>query len=116
MKSLKKTVVALAASTIGTVMIAGSVSAATETKVIADSLNSKQSSQHVNFADLKTSSDAGMAALVRRIERAAESVCGSSEYHKAGSVSQAKRNEQCQEDAIAAALSRLADNKVASVY
>ncbi len=116
MKSLKKTVVALAAGTIGTLMISGSVNAASETKVFADSINGQQPNQHVNFADLNISSDEGMAVLMRRIERAAESVCGSSEYHKAGSVSQAKRNEQCQEDTIAQALSRLADNKVASVY
>ncbi|MEL7043900.1 MAG: UrcA family protein [Pseudomonadota bacterium] len=114
MKTLNKTVVALATGTISTLMIAGGANATSETKVLAAQISSDENIEYVSYADLNIGSEAGMATLLGRIERAANEVCGSTNYRLAGGLNQASLNAQCKEEAIAAALSQLPDNTVAS--
>lgn len=115
MKSFNRTGLALVPGAIAAMLLAGSVNAAPDMNAETGTVSNTQADQYVSYADLKTSSDEGMEALMRRIERAAESVCGSSQYHRAGSARQARENAQCQQDAIAAALSQLPMDKVASI-
>ena len=49
----------------------------------------------VSYADLNLASDAGMATLQRRIDRAAEQVCGPQSTRAAGSLSRAKKGQDC---------------------
>ena len=115
MKTVNKTVVALATGAISALMIAGGANATSETKVLAPPLSSDVEIRYVSYADLDIRSDAGMAILLGRIERAASEVCGSTNFRLAGGVSQASLNAQCKEEAIAAALSQLPVDRVASV-
>lgn len=114
MKTLNKTVVAWAAGTVGAVMVAGSVSATPETTVTAYDLSAREESRHVSYADLNLNTEAGMATLQSRIERAAREVCGRKIYRRTDGLAQSRRNAQCQEEAIAAALSQIRSNEVAA--
>lgn len=116
MKTLNKTLVALATGTISALIVSGSANATSETKVLAAQISSDEVIEYVSYADLNLASDAGMATLLSRIERAADEVCGSTNYRLAGGLNQASQNAQCKEEAIAAALSQLPENTVASRY
>jgi UrcA family protein len=115
MKSRNKTAFALIAGTVCTLTIAGSAHATSETLVVAPQVSSDEEIRYVDYSDLNIRSDAGMAMLMGRIERAAREVCGSEDYRRAGSSGRASRNAQCQEGAIADALSQLPAYDVASI-
>jgi len=114
MKTFSKSVVACATGTIGILVLAGSANATPETTVWAAQVSSGVQSRHVSYADLNLESDAGMATLQRRIERAASEVCGSTDIRLAGSLGQVRENAQCREDAVAAALSQVPSSRIAS--
>ena len=49
----------------------------------------------VSYADLNLASDAGIATLQRRIDRAAAKVCDAETYRITGSLIQAKQSQEC---------------------
>ncbi len=107
MKRVDSKVAALIAGTIGALLIAGGAYATSETRVVAPKLTGEETIKYVSYADLNIASDTGMAVLMSRIETAADEVCGSSHYRRAGSFSRARLNAQCQKEAIEEALSQL---------
>jgi UrcA family protein len=68
----------------------------------------------VQIADINLATPAGQEVLDRRLNAAAEKVCGSSRLHKAGSVKQATRNGECQEAARSRAMARIHSAAVAA--
>ncbi|MCB1697410.1 MAG: UrcA family protein [Pseudomonadales bacterium] len=64
-------------------------------------------------ADLGT--EDSRAILQNRIRRAAERVCGPTNYRKAGSLAMASRNRKCVNDALEAAAIQLGESRVAAL-
>ncbi len=69
----------------------------------------------VSFNPLELATLEGFAAIERRIERAAEQVCGSLNIREVGSLSRLARNKECYDSAIAQAMGQLDIRRVASV-
>ena len=68
----------------------------------------------VGYGDLNLASNAGQLALQRRINRAAQQVCGSAYMREAGSLRQASDNRNCQERAISEVMDQLSKHQIAS--
>ena len=66
----------------------------------------------VSYADLELRTAGGMDVLKRRVERAAERVCGSQAVREAG-LAQAARNRRCADDAAARALAQILETRLA---
>lgn len=64
-------------------------------------------------ADLGT--EDSRAILQNRIRRAAERVCGPTNYRKAGSLAMASHNRKCVNDALEAAAIQLGESRVAAL-
>ena len=59
---------------------------------------------HITYNAADLTSQYGRERLERLIRRAAEQVCGSSQYRVAGSLAQAAENRKCYRDAVEEAL------------
>ena len=114
MKTLKKAVLALTGSTVAALLIASGAQATPVTPVYAAPDNGERVSITVPYADLNLNSAAGQAALEGRIAQAARSVCGPTEYGRAGSVRDASRNMRCRKEAVSKAMSQINAHRVAS--
>ena len=57
----------------------------------------------------------GRARVERRIENAAEAVCGPTDFREAGSLSIASKNRSCVEQAIESATSQVGADQVAAI-
>lgn len=84
-----------------TEVVAGSVTAPTEVAV--------------NLSDLNLNSVDGQTTLHYRLARAAEQVCGPGDIRRAGSVSLAARNDECAEESLSRALSKVTASSLVSV-
>ena len=71
--------------------------------------------QSVSFYRSELATAEGLANVERRIERAAEQVCGSLDFREVGSLSRVAQNRECYDGAIAQAMSTVADNNVARI-
>ncbi|MFK8043351.1 UrcA family protein [Congregibacter sp.] len=112
MKSFKKVGIAAVVSGLFAVS-ALQANAESTTEVIADSVGAS-AQVSVSYSDLDLDSVAGQKALHYRLATAAEKVCGHSDIRRAGGVSQAARNEDCFEQSLSRALSRVTASAVAS--
>ncbi|TDG15780.1 UrcA family protein [Seongchinamella unica] len=57
----------------------------------------------------------GRARVERRIENAAEAVCGPTDYREVGSLMRVSKNKSCVEQAIESAMSKLGADHVATI-
>ncbi|KAA1190558.1 UrcA family protein [Pseudohalioglobus sediminis] len=57
----------------------------------------------------------GRRAVVKRVERAAEQVCGDLDYRKLGSLRRAADNRECYDRAVAQAMGQIESAQVASI-
>lgn len=89
-------------------------SAGSTTEVIADSVTAPRSVA-VSLSDLNLNSVEGQKALHYRLARAAEQVCGPGDIRRAGSVSLAARNDECAEESLSRALSKVTASALVSV-
>ncbi|MFT4768534.1 MAG: UrcA family protein [Glaciecola sp.] len=112
MKALRKVTIATAVSGMLAV-VALQASAESTTKVVADYI-ATPTQVAVNFSDLDLTSAAGQEALQYRLASAAEQACGHSDFRRAGSVSRAARNDECYEQSLSRALSKVTASSVAS--
>lgn len=87
--------------------------AGSETQVTAREVTDKIEVA-VNYADLNVNSPQGQAVLLRRIENAARSVCGSTDPRVAGGLRAALRNEACFEETLSSAMSQIPGNRMAA--
>lgn len=71
--------------------------------------------QSVSFYRSELATTEGRATVERRIERAAEQVCGSLDYREVGSLSRVARNKACYDGALAQAMSTVSVNSVARI-
>ena len=71
--------------------------------------------QRVSFHRSQLATKEGRAVIERRIERAAESVCGSQDFREVGSLSIVARNRECYDGAVAQAMSQVSAQSVASI-
>ena len=69
----------------------------------------------VTFDRAELASVQGRARIERRIENAAEAVCGSTDYREVGSLTIAGKNKVCIEQAVASALSQVGADQVATI-
>ena len=69
----------------------------------------------VNFSDLDLSKAEGIETLHRRISQAARTVCGATDYRKAGSLRQAMANKACYHDAVDEGMNHIGIAQVAAV-
>lgn len=69
----------------------------------------------VSYDRAELASAEGRARLERRIENAAEAVCGSTDYREAGGLSIASKNKSCIAQAIDAAMSQVGADRVATI-
>ena len=106
-KSLSVAVLSVTAS-LSTNVSAGALS---ETVVQGDVLPS----QSVSFYRSELATTEGRAAVERRIERAAEQVCGSLDLREVGSLSRVARNKECYDGAVTQAISAVSGNNVARI-
>ncbi|WOJ96684.1 UrcA family protein [Congregibacter brevis] len=112
MKTFKK--VGIAAVVSGFFAVSAlQANAESTTEVTADSVGTS-SQVSVNYSDLDLNSAAGQKALHYRLATAAEKVCGHSDSRRAGGVAQAARNEDCYEQSLSRALSKVSASAVAS--
>ena len=72
-------------------------------------------SEAVTYSHTELASDAGRAAVERRIEKAAEKVCGLESYSIHGSLSRYGKAKECYGQAVAQAMSEVNTNQVASI-
>jgi len=68
----------------------------------------------VSYADLDLSTAEAQETLYYRISRAARKVCGSSDFHRIGSIKLAAENKSCYENAMAEALSQTNPSQIVS--
>ena len=57
----------------------------------------------------------GRARVERRIENAAESVCGPTDFREAGSLTVASKNRSCVDQAVESAMSKVGADQVATI-
>lgn len=114
MKTLRKTTLAIAGSTLGLMFVAGSVQATPVTRAFAAPDTGAHASRTVSYADLNLNTDKGMRTLRQRIEAAAAQVCGPTDIRRAGSLRASFDARQCREDAVESALGQVTAGKVAS--
>ena len=67
----------------------------------------------LTYAASELDTAAGRAALERKVERAAEKVCGPLNYRDAGGLSRLSKNEACYENALAEGMNQLSLDQVA---
>lgn len=83
----------------------------TETIVRSKALPSKA----VTFHRSELATVEGRKDVVKRVERAAEQVCGGLDYRELGSLSRAADNRECYDRAIAQAMGQIESAQVASI-
>lgn len=71
--------------------------------------------QRVSFHRSELATEQGREVVARRIERAAENVCGSQNYREVGSLRIVARNRECFDGAVAEALSAVHNQSVATI-
>jgi UrcA family protein len=113
MKTLRSRLISTAAAGVLAAM-ALNASAQSTTEVTARTLGTPEQIT-VNFADINLHTPQGQKALLARISRAAEKVCGVRDLRKTGGVYQrASRNAGCYEESLSRAMSRINNAAVAS--
>lgn len=112
MKTIRNTVIATAIVGIfaGAAMHA---SAQSTTEVFGASMATKVE-KTVNIADLNLNSAAGQEVLHRRLSRAAEQICGPTDYRRAGGLAESNRNRECAKQTLSRSLSKVYAAAVAS--
>lgn len=75
-----------------------------------------QQSISVAIADLNLASDAGIAALYQRLQRAAETVCGPQDLRNAGSITALRMNKNCYADALDRAVAGIGHEALAALH
>lgn len=102
MKSHKTRIVLSAALLFGTSLLV-----ATSAHAAYGGPGMKQESTSVALADLNLSSEAGIAVLYQRLQRAAETVCGPQDLRSAGSITALRMNRDCYADTLDRAVARI---------
>lgn len=71
--------------------------------------------QTVTFKQSELATSEGMDAVEQRVRRAAEKVCGSTDYRIAGSLNVSAKNKECQSQAVAQAMTQITNESLASI-
>lgn len=75
-----------------------------------------QESISVAIADLNLSSEAGVAALYKRLQRAAETVCGPQDLRAAGSMTALRMNKTCYAETLDRAVASIAHDALGALH
>ncbi len=74
-----------------------------------------QPSKTVTYDRAELATAEGRARVERRIEVAAESICGSTDYREVGNLSLVSKNKACFDQAVDSAMSKLGADQVAAI-
>ena len=110
-KTTIKSILSVAALTLAAGYSIGSAAETVSETVIHGSALHSQSVSY-SKAELQTSD--GRAVLERKIERAAEQVCGPQGLYEAGSLSRAAKNRDCFDQAVNDAMSQIGADQLAT--
>ncbi|MEP4145822.1 MAG: UrcA family protein [Halioglobus sp.] len=69
----------------------------------------------VTFKQSELATAEGREAVEQRVRKAAENVCGPSDYRIVGSLSRSAKNKECQSQAVAQAMTQITNDSVASI-
>lgn len=105
--------IALAAGALSLTAASASVAAA---DTVGETVIQGQAVQveHVQYERAELATNKGRQALERRLQNAAERVCGSQDLRHVHSLSRVARNRECYRTAVADAMSQLATPQVAA--
>ncbi|MFV8818913.1 UrcA family protein [Haliea sp. E17] len=107
---LKKLVGTSVALPVLALALAGPVAALDETTVRASNVPSEK----VSYKRSELTTSEGRARVEQRIRRAAEDVCGHSDYRRSGSLHVSAKREECYDRAVDAAMSQIGADQVAT--
>ena len=71
-------------------------------------------SQSVSYSKVELQTTDGRMAVERRIERAAEKICGPQGLYQAGGISRAAKNRECFDQAVDHAMSQIGADQLAT--
>jgi UrcA family protein len=114
MKAFRNTVIATAM--LGICAGAAMQASASETTEVFGAPMATKVATTVTIADLNLNSAKGQEALHRRLSRAAEQLCGPTDYRRAGGLAQVKRNRECAVRSLSRSLSKINETAVASTH
>jgi UrcA family protein len=111
-KTAIKSILTVAALTLTAgISINASAESMGETLVQADGVRSES----VSFSRAELSTDEGRASVERRIHKAAEGVCGPTDYREVGSLSRIAKSKACYDQAVAQAMSQVDAGQIAAI-
>ncbi|MFQ5609823.1 MAG: UrcA family protein [Woeseiaceae bacterium] len=70
----------------------------------------------VSYADLNINNDAGARVLYARLRQASEKVCSVEPYRELGSLSRVAKAEQCYQDTLEEAVSRIDSEALKKIH